>query len=247
MSYLQTDLLFRLIIAHALADFILQPDQWVKHRNTQKIASKYLYFHTIVVGGLSYLAFGSFGAVWAVLFITLTHWALDLGKSYLKKDTLGIFLTDQVLHLLMIGVCWLAYTQQFSVFFNQLDARFHHPSTILVVMSYLLITIPLSIVISKVTKEWYLEVYGEKEDDSLKNAGKWIGIIERFLVLTFSIIGKFEAIGFLLAAKSVFRFNELKDPKDRKRTEYILIGTFISFSVSIALGLLVRHYLMRHG
>ena len=107
------------------------------------------------------------------------------------------------------------------------------------------LSIPLSIIIGKLTKVWYTDVYGTNGDDSLKNAGKWIGIIERFLVLTFSIIGKYEAIGFLLAAKSVFRFNELKDPKDRKRTEYILIGTFISFAISIALGIAVK-LLLKH-
>ncbi len=87
------------------------------------------------------------------------------------------------------------------------------------VTAYLLITIPFSIIIAKLTNKWYTDVYGANGDHSLKNAGKWIGIIERFLVLTFSIIGKFEAIGFLLAAKSVFRFNELKNPDDRKKTD----------------------------
>ena len=46
-----------------------------------------------------------------------------------------------------------------------------------------------------------------------------------------------EAIGFLLAAKSVFRFGELKDAKDRKLTEYILIGTFLSFGIAIIVSL----------
>ncbi|MFV0501856.1 MAG: hypothetical protein ACK5MH_09735 [Bacteroidales bacterium] len=46
-------------------------------------------------------------------------------------------------------------------------------------------------------------------------------------------------IGFLLAAKSIFRFGDLKDSKDRKLTEYILIGTLLSFAVAIATGQLV--------
>jgi Flp pilus assembly pilin Flp len=59
------------------------------------------------------------------------------------------------------------------------------------------------------------------------------------LILTFILIKQFEAIGFLLAAKSVFRFGDLKDESDRKRTEYILVGTLISFTITIGLGLVI--------
>ena len=38
---------------------------------------------------------------------------------------------------------------------------------------------------------------------SLPNAGQWIGYIERILMLTFVLVGRFEGVGFLLAAKSV--------------------------------------------
>jgi hypothetical protein len=53
------------------------------------------------------------------------------------------------------------------------------------------------------------------------------------------ILGRWEAIGFLLAAKSVFRFGDLKESKDRKLTEYILIGTLLSFGVAILIGIIV--------
>jgi len=54
----------------------------------------------------------------------------------------------------------------------------------------------------------------------------------------FVITGNWEGIGFLLAAKSVFRFGDLKESKDRKLTEYILIGTLLSFGIAIATGML---------
>jgi len=44
-------------------------------------------------------------------------------------------------------------------------------------------------------------------------------------------------VGFLLTAKSVFRFGDLKESKDRKLTEYILIGTLLSFGIAIIVGL----------
>lgn len=244
MSYLHLDILLRLLAAHVIVDFIIQPEKWVKHKFRYKIKSKYLYFHTFLTGMLTYIAFGSRHAFLMTIIVTISHFVLDLGKSYNKKDTISIFFLDQVLHLFVIIICWLVYTMQFKALIQNSTSQFYNFNTILVITAYIIITLPSSIIIAKLTKEWHSEVYGTKGDGSLKNVGKWIGIIERFLVLTFSIIGKYEVIGFLLAAKSVFRFNELKDTKDRKRTEYILIGTLISFTISIILGIAVNYLLI---
>ena len=99
---------------------------------------------------------------------------------------------------------------------------------------------PASIVITKITSKFAGDL--ESSSESLKDAGKWIGIIERILILTFIILNQFEAIGFLIAAKSVFRFSELKDGKDQKKTEYILIGTLLSFSIAIIIGISVVYF-----
>jgi hypothetical protein len=76
---------------------------------------------------------------------------------------------------------------------------------------------------------------------SLPNAGKYIGIIERLFVLIFIIMGRWEAIGLLITAKSVFRFNDLKESNNRKLTEYILIGTLISFGIAILTGIIYNY------
>jgi hypothetical protein len=72
-----------------------------------------------------------------------------------------------------------------------------------------------------------------EENGSLSRAGRFIGILERLFVFYFIVSGQWQAIGFLLAAKSIFRFGDLKESKDRKLTEYILIGTFLSFGIAI--------------
>jgi hypothetical protein len=97
---------------------------------------------------------------------------------------------------------------------------------------------PTAILINQFTLKWQNEI-NKGGDTSLPNAGKWIGRLERILILTFILVKQFEAIGFLIAAKSVFRFGDLRDESDRKRTEYILIGTLISFTITIGLGLFV--------
>ncbi|MEN6561886.1 MAG: hypothetical protein ABFD52_14040 [Acidobacteriota bacterium] len=40
--------------------------------------------------------------------------------------------------------------------------------------------------------------------------------------------------------KSLFRFGEIKDPTNRKETEYILIGTLLSFGFALAAGMAVK-------
>ena len=92
-------------------------------------------------------------------------------------------------------------------------------------------------------------------DDSLKEAGKWIGILERVLTITFIYIGQFGAIGFLVAAKSILRVIDKPDKpsseptlikpfSSRKRTEYVLIGTFLSFTIAILTGLVINWLLV---
>ena len=241
MSYIHLDLLIRLIAAHAISDFILQPSKWVDHRKEKKIKSGYLYIHTLITGLLAGLALGSWAPIWIPLVIALSHYAIDLIKSYIKKENVALFFIDQGLHIIIIILCWFIYTKQFHTLSANLVFQFSNTKNWLMLTAYILVTVPASVMVTKLTEHWSNALNGDQNenDDSLKDGGKWIGIIERILVLAFTLAGKFEAIGFLLAAKSVFRFGDLKDRNDRMRTEYILIGTLLSFSISVLTGLLI--------
>ncbi|WP_438969203.1 hypothetical protein [Nonlabens sp.] len=78
----------------------------------------------------------------------------------------------------------------------------------------------------------------------LKNSGKWIGMLERLLIFLFIITNHFSAVGLLLTAKSVFRFGDLSKAKNMKLTEYVLIGTLLSFGIAILIGLLFKNYVL---
>jgi hypothetical protein len=90
-------------------------------------------------------------------------------------------------------------------------------------------------------ERWYAEIQ-DTDSMSLRKAGTYIGILERLFVFTFVVTGHWDAIGFLVAAKSVFRFGDLKESKDRKMTEYILIGTLLSLEIALATGMLVLYF-----
>ena len=72
-------------------------------------------------------------------------------------------------------------------------------------------------------------------DPNTFHAGQLIGILERWLILVFILIGHYEVIGFLIAAKSIIRFGD----HDREKTEYFLAGTLLSIAIAVGCGLLV--------
>jgi hypothetical protein len=111
----------------------------------------------------------------------------------------------------------------------------------LITTAYLFTIFPLAYLLGYATQRWRkdIEQNSERTATSLSEAGKWIGVFERVLVLTFVINNHFEGIGFLIAAKSILRFNDIKGDNMRKEAEYILIGTLMSFASSIIIGILV--------
>ena len=67
-------------------------------------------------------------------------------------------------------------------------------------------------------------------DDSLPQGGRLIGRLERAMILMLVLAGQPDGIGFLIAAKSLLRFNELARDQDRRASEYVIIGTLASFA-----------------
>jgi hypothetical protein len=104
------------------------------------------------------------------------------------------------------------------------------------------LTNPVSFGVKIFISKWTPDPEGQ-DSASLQSAGKFIGIFERILVFVFIIINQWAAVGFLLAAKSIFRFGDLKEAKDRRLTEYVLIGTLLSFAAAIFTALFVQYSL----
>lgn len=108
-------------------------------------------------------------------------------------------------------------------------------------LAYLLALKPSSTAISLLLKNWTDELT-ETEDTGrnrpLKEAGTYIGYFERTLMVTFVLWGQLPGVALVLAAKSVFRFGDLKDHGSRMFTEYVMLGTFASTLAGISCGLL---------
>jgi hypothetical protein len=67
------------------------------------------------------------------------------------------------------------------------------------------------------------------------------------MILMLVLAGRVEGIGFLIAAKSVLRFNELARDDDRRVSEYVIIGTLASFAWGVGAAFLARLALQALG
>jgi len=227
-------LLVKLILAHMAGDFLLQSNAWVKAKEDKKLKAYHLYTHALLHGVLIMLLVWDWGFLkWAAI-LAGSHLVIDAVKllTQTEKQKPIFFFTDQALHLL--AICTIYYWYQGFVI--PFDVIINEREWFLITL-IVFITFPTSIVIKMIIMNWSSQI-DDIEKKSLKNAGKYIGILERLLVFTFVINSNWEAIGFLITAKSVFRFGDLTHEKDRKLTEYIMIGTLISFGIAILSGIL---------
>lgn len=228
--------LIKLVLAHFIGDFLLQPKSWVKDKISKKISSPKLYLHTFIHFALVLLILWDL-KYWALaILISTVHLFIDVLKLYFQKPKTQIqwFLGDQFLHLVSIFILWFLWLKP-EIDFNEIIDQ-SEVWIFITAIFFLIFVAGISIKI--LLKKWSSELETEN-DDSLSDAGKYIGILERLFVFTFIITGNWAAIGFLITAKSVFRFGDLRESKNRKLTEYILIGTLLSFALATATGMLV--------
>ena len=219
-------LVILLIAAHFIADFFLQPD-WMVFR---KKKAKYLLFHGAIHAAVAYVALQAWSCWQVPLFILLFHALIDSMKRR-NEDTVAVFLIDQALHIialaaLVVGLRGMGVLPVFEGFGYR---------AIVVIGGFIAIVQGGGFFISR-----FMNGFVEQNKltlDGLEGGGKWIGQLERALIFVFVFIGYFEGIGFLVAAKSILRFEEAKV---QKMAEYVLIGTLLSFSFAIALAMATK-------
>lgn len=231
----------KLILAHLIGDFYLQPQSWVMQKEALKLKSGKLYLHCAIHGLLAMIVLFDFSLWYLALAIACAHFSIDALKLSFQEDKSKRhwFMIDQVLHVVSI-ILLVAVAKGLSMDISVI----HNEKVLIYVTALVLLTQPASIAIKTFISRWAPET-GENVDESLADAGKYIGILERLFVFVFIVLGHFEAVGFLIAAKSVFRFGDLRESKDRKLTEYILIGTLVSFGVAIAIGIMAGEFAKR--
>ncbi|MCW3149016.1 hypothetical protein N8H22_10470 [Stutzerimonas stutzeri] len=232
-------LLLTLLLGHVAVDFLLPLRQRVR-MGAAAWRSPPLYALALGQGLMVLAIFGVLRsdlalACSAALTLALARLLTAAWAASHARRSAATLLLEHAVQSLLILAFWLSGEHLWPLLPDYLQAQ-ASPRHLSILLAYLVVFRPASALIGALLKPWQERI---GTDDSLVNGGAFVGYLERGLILTFVLLGQWQAIGFLLTAKSILRFNELKGRNNRQRSEYVLLGTLLSFSLSIALGLAV--------
>ena len=257
------NLFFNLIIAHILGDFYLQWGSFCKNKVLYSVKGKNLWLHSLVIGILSWIATWDLRGWWLAACIMVLHFLIDWGKSYIqikwniftiensehmklvdgtnKRHDLWVFLIDQILHISFIVLfanIWLTANDNWQQFGWLQESAFSHPLRTNTIVAMMLALKPANILILLILGACKVSITPTDNDDHGNfHSGELIGWLERGLMLLFVVMSQYEAIGFLIAAKSILRFNEASSGSEK--SEYVLTGTLLSLATALALGIII--------
>jgi hypothetical protein len=229
------------LLIHIICDFYLQPKQWVEAKKNNTYRSSELYYHSLLHGIALLAPAIALGIDWRstaclVTIVAVSHFVIDLWKVTTPNgDKLSYFAIDQTLHVLVLAA--IAFHMADGVTIVAVLRHEKFTEVIMVVFAYLLILKPTSILIGSVLRKYPIK--GAGNASGIVAGGELIGYLERLLILTFTLVGSYAAVGFVLAAKSIFRFGELNKSDDRSMTEYVLIGSLVSVVFTTLVGTLM--------
>ncbi|WP_314317915.1 hypothetical protein [Actinomyces oris] len=81
----------------------------------------------------------------------------------------------------------------------------------------------------------------QDEMEGSMRGGRWIGPLERILILLLASVEAPAAIAAIVAAKGVIRFPEISQDKAGQKAEEFLIGSFVSWILAV-LGAVIIHF-----
>lgn len=251
------------ILANLSADLLLQSRRTATAKDNLKPVA--ILLHGVTVFGT--ILFFLHGYQWLTLIgyaalITGTHLAIDLAKGLISRFRISglnlvVLITDQLLHIITVLLIWtwfdLQANQEVMLFYERIfkvtslasftgiansSFKFLPAQFLLGVIVYLYVCLGGSALIEKFLlwlrkKE---EVFGAQTD----RTGKWIGILERLIVLSLILNDALGSVAFILTAKSIARFNELSN---RDFAEYYLVGTLFSTMLAIGGGFVFNYLL----
>jgi len=225
-----------LLTAHLIADFPLQPTWMIQRKRNPGV----LGLHIALVGAVAILTLGSAPVVLLAILVT-THAFMDAIKVFVLKDSLRSFTLDQLVHLAVIAGLAIAFPRTVPEgWWGRLPADLQTDYLLgLCLVSGAIASLQVgAIVIRKATAPFTRQI----GDDipGLEKGGAYIGCLERALVMMLILIGQPAGVGFLITAKSILRFGDVKESTQRKLTEYIIIGTFMSFGWGLLIAVLTQ-------
>ncbi|MGR3454433.1 DUF3307 domain-containing protein [Pseudooceanicola sp.] len=225
-----TETFVALLLGHLLADFVLQTNRMVAEKRRPLV----LLGHAAVVGLASLATLG--GAPGLILAVAVAHLVTDAVKTWAAPETLAVFLLDQAAHLATLAVAaWVMPGAFASGLWGGL------PDTLLQAQVVLAGLIAATFAGGPAVGLLMRPYDSPELPAGLPNGGRMIGLLERLLIVLLVLVGEAAAIGFLIAAKSILRFDMASE--SRAAGEYVIIGTLASFAWALAAGFATEHAL----
>jgi len=228
------DILCKLLLAHLIADFMCQWPAMLKSKEEKLLASPYLYLHGAIHFALSLLLLWDLSWAIPLLAVAVSHVVIDALKIRFTKSENErlLFFIDQLAHVAILAAVCVYKGVVDSSYLPSIESFWCHAVLVF------FITFPASIFIQKIFSRWSLP---EEAGESLRGVGAYIGFIERILIYVAVVSAHWNMVGFLIAAKSVFRIGEIQNTKDRRYAEYLLVGNFLSMFFAIMSGILFMY------
>ena len=233
--------------AHVLGDFLLQSEHTARHKQRPWVLAR----HALVVAGLSYLLCGAWRAWFVFVAVFVAHALIDAFKARLGRSDLSSLVIDQFAHAAsLVFIAYIVARQDLDLFGVDLFGVSY--LKLLVVAGGVVLALPaggvlISLAVAPLLEELRAAAGSDAslspESRGFEHGGKIIGQLERGLILLFALTGQPGGIGFLIAAKSIFRFGELKEHQHRMEAEYIIIGTMMSFGYGLLVAYLMQYLL----
>jgi hypothetical protein len=242
-----------LLLAHLAADFLLQTDRLraAKQRMMGKAYLRHGLAHALcnwtallfLSGEGHRLPALAAAAAGLAVFHVASDWLKYRATWGWNADGPAGIILDQIWHLASLAGCtWLLKPEWVPAVRTALQSGWvNREQTLAAVAIYGGVVFAGAVFVRSCTRP-LLEQFSGLESSSqgavrqLKNAGMYIGWLERFVVLTAMLLHSPATIGLVLAAKAIVRFPEMKD---LRFAEYFLIGTLLSLSIALAGGVLL--------
>lgn len=226
-----------LFIGHFLGDYYFQSDNSVQNQNQKTVLMHSLIYTLSLLISILPIINGWLFII--VLVISFTHWLIDFVKYHYKAThvlsygkLIFIYLFDQLLHLIIIllgGSFLMLHQIDVHYFYRLQNIILQLQLNSELILSWILVLLviykPSSISI-RIILDHFEPIHKKEEDEGITNAGALIGIFERLIILLMLYAGQLTAIGFVLTAKSVARYNKISE--DPQFAEYYLLGTLLS-------------------
>lgn len=222
-----------LIAAHVYGDFVLQTDKIAANKSNPLC----LLLHASTHGVLAYLVLQQW-TFWPLLFaVALVHGLIDFVKLRSGSGSTA-FAVDQLVHgLTLAAIAWVL--AQTGLLIEGIEGV-AFGKEIVIGAGFVASVWGAGFYVGKIADEMTAGNSSLRDELSkgLRGGGATIGKLERALIFFFVAIGQPTGIGFLVAAKSILRFEEAKK---QPLAEYVLIGTLWSFGLALFLATITFH------